>query len=248
MSQAVAAGHGAPVRLLAISPHCDDAVLACGDVLADHPGALVVTVFAGGPERYGEPSDWDRRAGFGPGEDVMAARRAEDRAALGVLGARPLWLGFRDSQYGRSPSVEEVASALAAIVAYAHPEAVLFPLGLFHSDHALAHEAALRVRATHGRGRTWLAYEDALYRSVPRLRDERLAALRAAGVRATPLGLGTTPASVLKRRAVARYASQLRALATPGRPGIAGAYEPERYWLVEQERQDSRVRRRTSIP
>ena len=45
-----------------------------------------------------------RRAGFGPGDDVVGERRREDAAALAVLGAVPRWLDFPDPQYGERPA------------------------------------------------------------------------------------------------------------------------------------------------
>jgi LmbE family N-acetylglucosaminyl deacetylase len=89
-------------RLIVVSPHLDDAVLGCGHLLAQRPGAVVITVFAGRPPRRERVTPWDAAAGFGPGDDVVGARRMEDRRALGALGARPLWLPFLDAQYGPS--------------------------------------------------------------------------------------------------------------------------------------------------
>jgi LmbE family N-acetylglucosaminyl deacetylase len=221
--------------LLVISPHCDDAVLSCGDLIRDHPGASVVTLFAGGPASYGEPSDWDRRAGFAPGDDVMAARRAEDAAALAVLGAVPRWLAHRDSQYGTSPPVTELARDLRATLAATTPDIVALPLGLFHSDHALAHAAALAVfRRDATPDRIWLAYADAIYRRLPGLVADRLAHLRRDGVCATTWLRPSSKASLVKRRAIACYASQLRALTSPGRPGARDACAAERYWRLEE--------------
>lgn len=78
-----------------VSPHLDDAVLGCGRLMAAHPGATVVTVYAGGPPVYPDPmTHWDTLAGFVAGDDVLAARREEDAAALTVLGATPSWLDF----------------------------------------------------------------------------------------------------------------------------------------------------------
>ena len=34
-------------RVVVLSPHLDDAVLGCGRLMAAHPGATVVTVYAG---------------------------------------------------------------------------------------------------------------------------------------------------------------------------------------------------------
>src|SRR5204862_178120 len=68
-------------RLVVISPHLDDAVLGCGDLLRERPGAVVVTAFAGRPSVYPDLTSWDARAGFEPGADVVGARRHEDEAA-----------------------------------------------------------------------------------------------------------------------------------------------------------------------
>ena len=57
-----------------------------------------------------------------------------------------LWLDFLDSQYGDTPQADAIADALLRIVRERRPDAVLLPAGLFHSDHALAHDAALRLR------------------------------------------------------------------------------------------------------
>src|SRR4051812_5407345 len=131
--------------LLVVSPHLDDAVLGCGQLLFRQPGATVVTVFAGRPPAGTALTEWDAASGFSPGDDVVGARRAEDRAALELLGAEPYWLDHLDSQYGASPSVTEVAASLGAVVTTLTPSTVVIPLGLFHSDHALAHAACLYV-------------------------------------------------------------------------------------------------------
>jgi LmbE family N-acetylglucosaminyl deacetylase len=91
-------------NVVVFSPHCDDAVFACGQLLETHPGALVVTMFAG------------------------------------------------------------------------RPPAVFAPLGLFHSDHRLVHEACIATAGGHRHG-AWFLYEDALYRRIPQLVEERLTAL-----------------------------------------------------------------------
>lgn len=219
----------APV--LVVSPHCDDGVFACGDTLAARPGAVVVTVFAGGPRTASPLTRWDAAAGFRDGDDVMATRRTEDRQALAGLGARPVWLPFLDAQYGASPSAAEVANALHAVIASTKPASVLAPLGLFHSDHRLAHEACLLVREDRPLA-SWLLYEDAIYRRLEALAASRLTDLQAAGLRLAPLSTGE-PASPRKRRAVAAYRSQLRALAAPGHPGVADVFAAERLWRIE---------------
>jgi LmbE family N-acetylglucosaminyl deacetylase len=222
-------GGSAPV--VVVSPHLDDGVFSCGQLLADHPGSVVVTLFAGRPPAGAGLTEWDAAAGFRAGEDVIAARRREDCAALRLLGARPVWLDFRDSQYGDTPGVGALAGALDAALDATGLPAVFVPLGLFHSDHRLAHEAALGL-VRRRPGRDWYAYADALYRHIPGLVDDRLRALAAAGFAVAPIETTPTPAGEVKRRAVAAYRSQLRALATPGRPGHADAFAPERYWRL----------------
>ena len=217
------------VPWLILSPHCDDAVFACGALLATCPGSVVATVFAGTPLSYEPFTEWDRACGFVPGDDVMALRRDEDARALDMLGAKPVWLPFLDSQYGKTPSVARVADELHGVVQRTAPQAIAFPLGLFHSDHVLVREAMLQLAST-ATMPPLLAYVDALYRRIPQAVPKQIAALAGRGYglqeRVVP---ETPPAQALKRAAVECYASQLRALATPGRLGHTDAYEPERY-------------------
>lgn len=233
-------GHGAslvdstvPVGqpLVVVSPHLDDAVLGCGELLAACPGSVVVTAMAGRPAQYADVTPWDALAGFQPGDDVVTARRAEDRAALDVLAAHPIWLEFLDSQYRDSPTIETLASALEAAILHTGLATVLLPLGLFHSDHHLTNAAAIAVLRRQGR-LAWFAYEDALYRQVPDLGSARLRALHDGGVSAVPIAVRHGPRREAKERAMQQYASQLRALATPGKPGYVDAFEPERYWRL----------------
>jgi LmbE family N-acetylglucosaminyl deacetylase len=219
-------------RLLVLSPHCDDAVFSCGRLLESHPGSLVATAFAGRPPLGRPLTEWDAASGFRAGDDVMGLRRAEDRAALTLLGAQPIWMEFLDSQYGASPSVGELAEALHGLLSEIRPSAVLFPLGLFHSDHALMHEAALRLVPCHPE-RSWFVYEEAFYRRIPGLVLERLRTLERERVRLREVLFPLNTASDRKREALFCYRSQLRALMTPGRPGFADALERERFWRVE---------------
>jgi len=218
-------------RLVVVSPHLDDAVFACADLIARHPGAMVITIFAGAPKTWGEPTDWDAASGFASGENAVARRRKEDREALSVLGATPLWLPFLDRQYGGSADSSEITAALDTALAVAQPDIVAIPLGLWHSDHGLAHQAAIALipRRPHVR---WLAYEDAIYR---RFRDSGLAErahdLHAFGIMTDPLPPGE-PASPVKRLSIGCYRSQLRALTGEGRPGWVDALAPERYWAL----------------
>ncbi len=217
--------------LVVVSPHLDDGVLSCGELLAAHPGATVLTVFAGRPPPGTPLTEWDAASGFEPGDDAIGARLDEDRRALALLGARPVWLDFLDSQYGHSPSVEALADALEPALLAARPAAVCFPLGLFHSDHKLVADACLTI-AVRRPEIDQLAYEDVLYRGLPHLLEDRFAELSGRGFTFRPAGRSSGEQLARKREAVQQYASQLHALATPGRPGHADAFAPERCWWV----------------
>lgn len=218
-------------RPLFISPHLDDAVFSCGCLLATLPDAMVATVFAGLPAA-GELTDWDRAAGFRAGDEVVAMRREEDRQALAQLGAWPIWLDFLDRQYAPEPVLAEVVAAMHALLQQCEADAVFFPLGLFHSDHRLTRRA-VSVFARHCSGCRWFAYEDALYRRLPGWREEAVAELAQSGLALQPASfVEAEEAAERKRRAVACYASQLRALATPGHSGTADLLAAEACWQV----------------
>jgi len=215
-------------RLLVISPHLDDAVFGCGQLLAKRPGAVVATIFAGVPRRRRAVTPWDRACGFTTAQEAVACRRAEDQAALDVLGARAIWLRFLDSQYESTPARESIAAKLRDVVHREIPDAVLLPLGLFHTDHELAHDACLDVRRDAASVPCWIAYEDALYRRHRGLLQKRLAGLLDEGVIATPI---PAPAGAgRKAEAVRCYRSQLRAFSPAT---LADTSSPERFWRLD---------------
>jgi LmbE family N-acetylglucosaminyl deacetylase len=220
-----------PRPVIVVSPHLDDAVFGCGELLAMRPGSVVVTVFAGAPPTYETVTEWDALAGFRPGDDVMAARRAEDARALALLGARPIWLDFRDSQYRHTPTVPQIADALERVIGESGLRSVFIPLGLFHSDHHLTHAAA-RMLMRRRPDLCWVAYEEAMYRRIPNIVAERITALHEAGIAATPVETSAMCGRAVKERAIACYTSQLRALAAPKKPGYADALAAERYWSL----------------
>jgi LmbE family N-acetylglucosaminyl deacetylase len=206
-------------------------VLGCGELLASHPGAVIITALAGHPPPALPRTEWDADCGFGPADDPVENRRREDAAALALLGARPVWLDFLDAQYGDSPRPARLARALGQEIDAAGGAAVLIPFGLWHSDHQLVHAAALRAM----RERPQLAcyaYEDVIYRRYPGYLQERLARLHRAGVVATPAGVSSGANREQKDQAVAAYTSQVVGLTSPGRPGLDDAADPERYWRL----------------
>lgn len=203
-----------------VSPHLDDAVLSCGRLLAGNPGALVVTVLAGDPGDWNEQTSWDATCGYGPGVDVVEARRREDTDALAVVGARPVWLDLLDQQYRAGPiPPAEIADAVAAVLPEGVP--VVGPLGLIHDDHRAVADALDLVRRRDP-GREWWAYADIPYEGRCDGEDLR----RSAGLEpGTPAPLGD-PAR--KQAAIRRYRSQIRGLEVD----LPLFRRPERYWRL----------------
>ncbi|MGI4813019.1 MAG: PIG-L family deacetylase [Janthinobacterium lividum] len=236
-------------RALLVSPHLDDGVFSCGAWLAAHRPATVLTVFAGRPERAAMSTDWDRQCGFADAAQAMTVRYEEDQQALRTLGAMPLRLSFLDSQYGETPRVEAIADALVTAFDTHDGDTILLPLGLWHSDHVLTHEACLLAMrrletlapAAPPFRRRWIAYEDALYRRMEGAVQRRVAALAQQGIAATPVWLEApqlterAPAAA-KREAVAAYASQLRAFGPDGYDDVATT---ERYWALTPMRAET---------
>jgi len=219
-----------PANILVVAPHLDDAVLSCGDLLSARSYATVVTVFAGTPPHPDILTDWDAASGFSSAGEAMQSRRQEDRAALQMLDATPRWLDFLDSQYGDTPPTAAVAMALSKVLDETKPAAVLFPAGLFHSDHVLVHKTILQICSSYPQMK-WLMYEETSYRRIAGLLQCRLQALLNEGWQATPMpDIGKQGQG--KRDALQCYASQLRALQAVVRSGYSDAFSAERYWTV----------------
>jgi len=218
-------------KLMVLSPHLDDGVFSCAELLSLVSGATVVTICAAVPPISDVLPEWDAAAGFANAQQAVAARREEDRQALALLHAQPYWLDFCDSQYGVAPDAARVAAVLAVVMHAQHPDSVLIPAGLFHADHRLTHRAALIVRRDFAH-LNWFMYEDALYRRITGLLQQRLAVLQESGIDATPAAFDTSGNSPTKARAVRCYRSQLRALMTEGRPGHHDLTVAERYWHI----------------
>jgi LmbE family N-acetylglucosaminyl deacetylase len=92
--------------LFCLSPHFDDAVLSCGGVLAQAARAgstvVVVTIFAGEPEDSAlrRPHVIAAHGRWGlEGGTAVSRRRAEDLAALAVVGAHAAWIPLVDHLY-----------------------------------------------------------------------------------------------------------------------------------------------------
>lgn len=201
------------MRVVAVSPHLDDAVFSAGASLARLADAghdvTVVTCFTASvadPVGFALACQTDK--GLAADVDYMALRRDEDRAATAVVGAVPVHLPLREAPhrgYGSAPALfagvrpddvvwQDVLSALRAHDA----DLWLGPQGLgAHVDHLQV------VRALAALGRPTLWWRDAPY------------ALKAPAAAPSPdLPLGLTPVALPEDRArrgdaCARYATQL---------------------------------------
>lgn len=213
-----------------VSPHLDDAVLSCGQLLAGRPDMVVVTVMAGYPPSTVAATTYDRQCQFLDPVEALDVRRREDAEALDLLAARPVYLPFLDGQY-RPPLDQaafellagQIASSLAMAVVNADAHAVFGPLGLVHPDHELVATAFLQVVEALGI-EAWL-YEELPARVLwPEQVPVRLEAAGRSGQ--LVLGFPGTGPKAVKQEAARCYRSQLWALDEP-------CYlVPERYWRV----------------
>jgi LmbE family N-acetylglucosaminyl deacetylase len=203
------------VKLLAISPHLDDAAFSAGGLLAARAmlewEVTVATCFTGNvarPTGFALACQLDK--GLAADVDYMALRRAEDVVACRELGARAVHLPFLEAPhrgYSSAPMlfgprlaeddiVEPLATALAALVQAERPDLVLGPLCL--GDH-VDHHAVLDAMKRACTGYDILLWEDWPYAD----RQTRIAA--------APALVQPLTANLRARRiaACAAYASQL---------------------------------------
>jgi LmbE family N-acetylglucosaminyl deacetylase len=154
-------------RVLAVSPHLDDAAFSAGATLArladEGRDVVVVTAFTASvsePSGFALACQLDK--GLGPEVDYMALRRAEDERALTALGATPVHLPLPEAPhrgyasagalFGPARAGDDVAGRLAAALAphVRTAELVLGPRGVgAHVDHRAVVDALglLGVRA-----------------------------------------------------------------------------------------------------
>ena len=148
-----------PATSVVISPHPDDAVLSCWDVLVRPGTRRVVTVFAGIPAAGARPSAWDRLTGSSDAAARGSARREEDRRALAVAGCTPDHLDFLGSTH-RTGTLDPAALRDAIRRAVAGADVMWIPAAIGgHPDHIAARDAALEVRGS----RTCYLYADLPY-------------------------------------------------------------------------------------
>jgi LmbE family N-acetylglucosaminyl deacetylase len=232
-----------------LSPHLDDGVLSCGGAihrrLAAGEAVLVITLFAG------DPPAADALSPFAQGQPAhqtgaprpAALRRAEDLAALALLGADVRHLAFPDAIYRRLPdgvwpyddlagllgevdpadpvTPEALAGEVVACLPGDEPVTLYAPLAVGrHVDHQLVHRAA---RLLSEQGYDVAFYEDYPYAEPSDAVAAALAAADAEDWRVEIVGLSSADLTA-KVAALAYYHSQLAVLF-----GEAGAM-PGRVW------------------
>lgn len=227
-------------RIVVLSPHFDDAAMGAGQMLIRRADAgtetTVITVLGGRPPAYPDPpSEWDALGGFRAGDDVVAVRREEDRAAMDLLGAAPIWLEFADHQYlpeNERPKPDEVAPVLEAAITARRPTAVFAPMGLANPDHVMTHDAAMLIRPQHPEW-TWFAYEDHGYKHIPGLLAWRVSKLFRTGLWPTPALVPVVADAERKRQAIMCYVSQIPPLERDhALTDRLDANVPEQFWRL----------------
>jgi len=164
------------VKLLAVSPHLDDAAFSAGGLLAQRAaagwGVTVATCFTGNvprPKGFALACQLDK--GLSAEVDYMALRRREDLDACTALGAQAVHLPFLEAPhrgYASAPElfaarrgdddiVRRLAPALRDLLARHDPDLVLGPLCLGdHVDHHVVRDALALVVGS----RSMLMWED----------------------------------------------------------------------------------------
>ena len=182
-----------------LSPHLDDAAISCGGAIArfaaEGQPVLVVNVCSGSPPPGGPFSPFAelQHARWGlPADQAVALRRAEDAAALEILGADCLQLDLLDAIYRMPTAYRDDATLFGPLAAADTLQAELRPLlhGLaarypgaifyaplavgFHVDHQAVHAAAADLTRA---GVAVASYEDLPYACATGALARRLEAL-----------------------------------------------------------------------
>lgn len=218
--------------LVIVSPHLDDAVLSCGQLMAGRPDCIVATICTGEPDGGTEVlTTFDRDSGHSSASAAMRARRGEDRMAALVLQAQVEHLGLLDNQYrdGHAFALPDAVEALENLLDESGAQLVLSPVGLAHPDHVQAAVACAELAERRQGIELWL-YEELPMRVLqPELVPARLDWWRSYGYDLVLGFLGTGPLEA-KAGAVSCYESQLWALRTVCGGSLAPVKVPERMW------------------
>ncbi|ETF03603.1 hypothetical protein W822_05860 [Advenella kashmirensis W13003] len=215
--------------VVVFSPHYDDAVFSCGELLSSLSLGTVITIYTGVPDNKQMRTDWDMRCGFSNADQAMRQRAFENETALADLQAEAIDLGFLDSQYLEEPrrGAELLADITSLNLEKIKPYSVFFPIGLFHEDHIHASDMLLTI-CNRFPDILWFVYEEIPYRN----KQERvLARITNLVERGFALEHFATCKSVRnKMSAVNAYKSQFRGLGyEDGEPILL---QEEKYWRL----------------
>lgn len=157
-------------KAVILSPHFDDAVLNCWQLLSES-SALVLNIFSGVPPK-GTHRFWDLVCGTADSHKMMQKRRRENEAAISLSGSHAqLYLDYLEAQYRQRQPAVNVNNLAADILELAPAGAVfLAPLAAGrlrrHADHVLLRRAAMQLLV---QGHKVSFYPDAPYMNLPRL-------------------------------------------------------------------------------
>ncbi|WP_375382455.1 PIG-L deacetylase family protein [uncultured Sphingomonas sp.] len=164
------------MKLVAVSPHLDDAAFSAGATLAQRAAegwqVTIATCFTGTvarPQGFALACQLDK--GLSPDVDYMALRRQEDLDACAALGATAIHLPFLEAPhrgYASAPElfagrraddqvVVELTASLSRLLSDVEPDVVMGPLCLGdHVDHHIVRDALTAVVGA----RSLLLWED----------------------------------------------------------------------------------------
>ena len=227
------------MKQIYLSPHLDDAVMSCGGIIHQQASkgdrVQVITIFAG-EYQDGTPSPFAQvqHDYWGNPPRPMPLRRAEDAAALTLLGADVLHLDYLDAVYRSGPDGEwlyadeealwktlspadpltvdgaqDLVNRLETVIPAPNQGLVYAPLGVgWHVDHQLVHAAARKLQS---RGYRMAFYEDYPYAMKPGATELAVSAAGAEEWLVDPVSL--KPENVVaKVSALSYYRSQMYVL------------------------------------
>jgi LmbE family N-acetylglucosaminyl deacetylase len=227
------------MKYVYLAPHLDDTVLSCGGSIhrqvSGGDEVVSITVMAGSHEGDRlSPLALEQHGYWGSPPQPMALRRAEDSAALALLGTAARHLDYLDAVYrvdalGRwlysdedelfgtvdpgdplgPGGMEDLAGCLQQVMGNKEGLVVYAPLAVgHHVDHQIVHEAARRLSSG---GYRVAYYEDYPYAEAHGALESALVTARAEDWRCEAMALDGEDLSA-KVSALAYYRTQLRVL------------------------------------
>lgn len=126
------------MKTLFLSVHLDDAIFSAGSLISTYKDADVLTVFGGLPKNRLVCTAYDQKSGFENAEQAITTRRAEDAAALTLLGCKQIFLKHVENQYGEERNIGDIEKEVEDHVQ--NYDEIYLPLGFGHTDHEIVGE------------------------------------------------------------------------------------------------------------